>query len=300
MHNKQLPIVGLLALLVLAGCVALPAAPARVLPTPSLAGSPLAQPSSLSYAQSFVPLVIGGSRRVGLSQDLAFRNCANLQRLGATWHYDWSPYPLDCAGSEAVPMLYAPGDGTAKPLANSAYLLIFNECDLKEQCNTDPETAARWWRQYEQTYPDRKLVGPNASHFGMAWLLAWHTAYIRLYGEPPRIWALGVHCYGVPAFCEAWVEANVPLARAWTTSGKLWLTEWAMSACYYGPGLTVAKATQALTDADEFMLWLQGQAVVERHAWFITRLDGQYCKTALLDAASQLTPYGTWFMGFTQ
>lgn len=189
-------------------------------------------------------------------------------------------------------MIWSPGDGISNPPPPSKYLLVFNECD--GQCDTDPEAAARSWHQYEQMFPDRKFVGPNTSHLGMAWLLAWHAAYVRLYGKPPRMWALGIHCYNLPAFCQNWVDVNATLALAWTESGTVWLTEWAMADCYYA-GTQTQRTVEAIADAEEFQLWLRDNPAVGRVAWFIVRLDDARCSPALLDADG-ITPFGTWYL----
>lgn len=269
---KRWLVLGMVTLL-LASCVPAPQ-PFR---SPDLFRSPLPPPAK--RYRYFVPLVLGVPSKVGVSMDLAYRSCVYPAQVGAMWYYDWSPQPLQCAGLEAVPMLWAPGDGVTNPPGPSAYLLLLNECDRPDQCNVDPETAARAWRQWEQQYPDRKLVGPNTSNAGMAWLLAWHSAYRRIYGESPRMWALGIHCYKDAAWCQDWITANIALARQWTTSGKVWLTEWAMP----------------LPEADGFLSWLLANPGVEREAWFLAR--GQVAGwplSELVDKRGALTELGIW------
>jgi hypothetical protein len=268
----------------LVGCVPLPA--------PEVAGSPLAAPATQFAHRYSLPMMVGEPSKVGVSMALAYRSCADPAQVGAVWYYDWSPYPLQCSGLEAVPMIWSPGNGyQAGPLPDSDFLLLFNECDLVDQCDVTPERAAISWRQYEQAYPDRKLVGPNISHLGLQWLLAWRAAYIRFYGEPPRIWALGVHCYASLEFCQAWVEQNIALARKWTESGRVWVSEWAMSQCITG----AASADLALAESDAFLDFLLANPGVEREAWFIARSPGQRCQTELIGPDGTLTEFGLWY-----
>jgi hypothetical protein len=262
-------------LLFLAGCV--PAPEPDLSPMPQPFSSVLAPPRVYHY---YAPLAGGTPGKLGLAQDLQGRNCAVLDQFDALWHYDWSPYPLDCPGVEAVPMLWSPGVVVAKNLPAGQYLLVGNECDLANQCNTSPEVAAVWWRQVEQLYPERKLIGPNASYLGLDWLLAWHAAYSKLYGEPPRMWALGIHCYAVPDACRVWTETNIALAQQWTTSGKVWVTEWAM---------------RGLPDANTFMNWLLAQDDVERAAWFLAQDAGRLNETGLLGPTQKMSKYGFWY-----
>jgi hypothetical protein len=269
-------------LLILAGCVASPA--------PTAFDSPLAVPMP---RRSFVPLAIAGQGKVGVGVDRAYADCKHIAQLGARWYYDWSPQPIQCPGAEAVPMLWAPGDGVTNPPIASRYLLLLNECDRPDQCNTPPEAAAVAWRGWEQQYPDRLLVGPNTSRAGMEWLLAWHAAYIRLYGEQPRMWALGIHCYNPAGWCEDWTTANIALAREWTQSGQVWITEWSTTGCYYSQPRPDS-VDAALLDAARLQAWFEAQPEVARTAWFVTKLPG-ICQTALIGPDDRLTPFGLWY-----
>ena len=273
-------------LLGLAGCV----------PAPQTFQSPLHLPAT---TQHYLPLVQGAGGKIGVGMDLAYRDCAYPARVGATWYYDWSPQPLQCPDLEAIPMLYSPDDGQSNPPTASPYLLVGNECDRPDQCNTSPESAAVWWRQVEQTYPERKLVGPNTSRAGMDWLLAWHAAYVRLYGETPRIWALGIHCYNPSAWCQDWTLANIALARQWTESGQVWVTEWATAGCYYSEARPVT-IEAAVDDAAALQAWFAANPGVARIAWFIARWDGQRCASALIGPDGALTAYGVWHRSLAQ
>jgi hypothetical protein len=275
-------------LLMLAGCVPLqrPEPFARKHP-------PLALPQEYHI---YLPLYVKPPPRVGIGMDWRYQSCDYPAQVGADWYYNWGYVMPSCRGVEGIPMIWSAvwGDEPILP-TGTQHLLLFNECDLRGQCNASPELAARAWYHYERLYPGVKLVGPNTSHLGWQWLLDWHAAYVRLYGKPPRIWALGIHCYMPPAECQAWVDRNAALAREWTESGKVWLTEWAMTGCYYPQMERAAAETQALSDADEFMGWILDNPDVEREAWFVARLrQPRACSTDLIAADGSLTELGEW------
>lgn len=259
--------------LLLAGCVAVPPPQPFRSPLVKPFDSPIPTPTVRRY---YLPTISHTPGKAGISMAVQFADCRYPAAVGASWYYDWSPQPLQCPGLDAVPMLWAPGDGVRNPPTASEYLLLLNECDRADQCNTSPEAAARAWRAWEQQYPDRKLVGPNASETGWQWEQEWYAAYQRLYGEPPRIYALGVHCYNNLIRCQTWVSEHEKLARQWTESGQVWVTEWAMP----------------LPQADVFLPWLLEQPGVAREAWYLARSPVEW--TSLFDAEG-LTDLGLWY-----
>ena len=95
-----------LLLLLLAGCV-----PAQPFASPMTFSSPAPTPAQ----RLFVPSVSTPEHKLGVGVDRAYMACADLGRVGATWFYDWSPQPQPCVGVDAIPMLYAPGDGVSNP-----------------------------------------------------------------------------------------------------------------------------------------------------------------------------------------
>jgi len=281
----RLPVILLLAG-ILAACAPLP--PPRPFVSPLPFDSPLPR-GTTAGTRVYLPLTAGAPSKVGVSMAQQFRDCAHVSAVGAVWQYDWTPQPLQCPGIEGVPMVWCPGDGILNSPLPSEHLLLFNECDRNDQCNCLPEKTARAWREWEGRCPDCKLIGPNISETGMPWLLAWHEAYIRLYGEQPRIWALGVHCYSGLASCQRWVDINVALAQEWTASGQVWVTEWALG-CWGVP----------TPEAEAFMAWLLAHPGVERAAWFLAYSDGttsgtSSCETSLVNATGCLTPLGVGY-----
>jgi len=244
--------------------------------------------------RAYIPIFTVPPPKVGVGMDWQYLNCAHPLMVGATWYYNWDARPPACPGVEAVPMIWSAAFNEPIQVlpVDIPYLLMFNECDGAEQCNTAPKLAAMTWHRYERMYPNTKLVGPNVSQWGLAWLLDWHAAYIRLYGKAPRIWALGVHCYNPADWCRDWINQNIGLAQHWTQSGKVWVTEWAIPACLHpDPGADA----WAIEQSDELMQWMLGNSNVEREAWFVAQYTDRPCNTDLIGADGELTAFGKWY-----
>jgi len=241
----------------------------------------------------YIPLFTVPPPKVGVGMAWNYLDCAHPLRVGATWYYDWDARPPACPGVEAVPMIWSANWDEDIVLPSSPYLLLFNECDGAGQCNTPPELAAVSWHRIETLLPKTNLVGPNVSQWGLQWLLDWHAAYVRLYGKQPRIWALGVHCYNPAEWCKDWIGQNIALAKDWTQSGKVWVTEWAIPACLHpGPDADA----WAIEQSDELMKWMLANPDVEREAWFLAQWpQPRTCNTDLIAPDGTLTVYGEWY-----
>jgi hypothetical protein len=225
-------------------------------------------------------------------------NCSRLALLGLrnAAYYNWSSTLIDCPGYIPAPMIWGANQRPAN-ITNSPYLLLFNECDRSDQCNASPETMAREWRYWEQRFPDRKLIGPNISGDGWTWLQQWRDAYVRLYGRGPRMYALGYHCYGNYTECQKRIAHAVEVARAWTTSGKVWVTEWGVLACPNG-------AAYSLSEAQRLRAYMDAEPAIETYMWFTTEFTGpedppngfgRACNTPLI-RDGRLTEWGAWYI----
>lgn len=201
--------------------------------------------------------------------------CSKAHLVGATWSYYWSPGMPTCEEDiDLVPMFKEP-QVVLPPeasLPRSRYLLVGNENDL---VRTAPHAMAQFWRAIEIAYPERLLVGVNVSHHGVDYQLEWIMEYVRQYGTRPRIHALGVHCYGLLPKCQIVIQAMLDLAQTWSTSGKIWLTEfstpfWSM---YSGGGEDVQ-----LVESRKYLEWVHAQPEIARYAWFMwdMRLDEEW------------------------
>jgi hypothetical protein len=155
---------------------------------------------------------------------------------------------------------------------------------------------AREWRYWEQRFPDRRLIGPNISGDGWPWLHEWRAAYIRLYRQPPRMYALGYHCYGNYTECQKRIAQAISLAQTWTSSGKVWVTEWGVLACPHG-------AAYSLSEGQKLRAWMETNPGVETYMWFTTEFTwsedpptgfGRACNTPLI-RDGKLTEWGVWY-----
>lgn len=221
-------------------------------------------------------------------------DCATVADLGA-WYYDWSATPTLCAGVEAVPMIWG-ADLPASVGGNSAWLMGSNEPDRADQAHLTPEQAARLWRQIETRWPERRLVSPAPSAPGLDWLQRFRLAYVTLYGAPPRLDALAVHCYLPTEDCRAVVRQAEAWAAAWSV-GEIWLTEWSALPCHY------ASQAAAVADADALRDWLRMQPRVTRTAWFAAAYAGRDVPNGFgpdcdpsLTRDGALTAFGAWWV----
>ncbi|NIV31386.1 MAG: hypothetical protein GWN58_18395, partial [Anaerolineae bacterium] len=192
--------------------------------------------------------------------------CNTLQ-AGATWMYNWHSELPSCPGVESVAMVYNEyalnglQTGYYRMQANSVYIMGFNEPDSVHQADLTPEEAAPLWRELEEMYPGKKLVSP-AVVFDLPWLERFREEYMDLYGAPPRLDALAVHCYrNDVASCQGAVEEIAGYAQAWGID-EVWLTEWE----FWGEG-----SVERLL---EFVAWLEAHPLVTRYAWFPGTLTG--------------------------
>lgn len=241
-----------------------------------------------------IPLVVLSSNQKGSTSD----DCVSNDTFGVRFFHNWKAVVPPCPTSAGVPMVW--GMDVPAEVSASDYLLLFNECERADQCNASPRRAAEMWRYWEIRYPDRKFIGPNVSQDGLDWLKTWRATYIELYGTAPRIYAMGVHCYMPADQCIRWVNTNLDLAQSWTTSGKVWITEWASLPCWWRTGDPVGSA---LADANKFYAFATHMKRIETVMWFTTRIEddnawwafGPACNTALIDADEKLTRFGEWY-----
>jgi hypothetical protein len=140
------------------------------------------------------------------------------------------------------------------------YWLVFNECELMDQCEMLPEEQAEFYHddilpQIAQGDPDARLIigGTTAHECGLAWLSRFVRAYQTMYGEdPPRAgwhfhiypdvaprpneWQLGQACpdswhgegYGVGDI-EHYIAGANRVRHWWSLYGspddEIWVTE---------------------------------------------------------------------------
>lgn len=216
---------------------------------------------ALSGQRGPVPPVRSTSQKRGVG--LTHGECAD--EFGS-WSYDWSANPPACA-AETVPMAWCGVPGSVG--GTSQWLMGMNEPDRPDQCNTDPATAAGWWKEIEERYPDRKLLAPAPSQLRPEWLVEFRDAFVAANGRPPRLDALALHCYlWTAAECETLVEQYEAWAREWDVPG-VWVTEFAFST---GGGMRSEDA--AWQETSKFIQWMDLDPMVTRYAFFAARIWG--------------------------
>lgn len=241
----------------------------------------------------WLPLVKRAATKQGVA--LTHGHCGDVQWVGASWFYTWSPRPPECPGVESVPMIWGENDIGKTLRGTSSWLLGFNEPDGAGQANLTPFRAAELWRDVERLYPDKFLVSPAPSHLHPEWLPQFVAAYLDLYDEMPQLDALAVHCYlNDVDQCVALVGAAIALADDWNVTGGVWVTEFAF--------LEMGWATleESLDKARTFIAWMDNEPRVGRYAWFAARLrddeKSQGLSSALVEFdGSALTVYGEMY-----
>lgn len=96
---------------------------------------------------------------------------------GASWYYDWGPYPKDSGAAEFVPMIWGNRDDYPRAYQyvrdNPAPAVLgVNEPDRRDQANMPVERAVELWAKTVWAARDRPLGSPSvASDYG--WLDRW-------------------------------------------------------------------------------------------------------------------------------
>jgi len=145
------------------------------------------------------------------------------------WFYNWTARrPSQNYGMEFVPMIQCkqfkhktwPNDDVEDLAVNYGYdyaghVLVLNEPDWT-QCPLSPEEAAAFIDDMAALFPNARLVGPNVTQNGTAWLAQFADAYD---GRP--LAAIGLHSYSFDGF-NAQPQARLDDAIA-ILDGEGWL-----------------------------------------------------------------------------
>ena len=192
--------------------------------------------------------------------------CGDASMVGATWHYNWGPTPPQCEDVEAVPMIGCMRHierlrQGAEIASASQYVLGFNEPDLGDN-HLPPEQVAVLWHELEGYFPTKRLISPVPSHYHPEWLAKFYDAYRVIYGYPPRLDGLAIHCYLDAARCQTIIEQIVSYADAWDVP-EVWVTEFAPMV-----------GTDRIAEARTLIAWMEAQPKVTRYAWFPSGAHG--------------------------
>jgi hypothetical protein len=266
----------------------------------------------------FFPMVLKPSSRGGVGTGEHTGSCAALRALRTSWVMNWGSKPAwvegDCPEIEFVPMAWG-GYGTgweARAIERDwlathpdSYVLVLNEPNDPYQANLTCEEAGQSVEQYANDiwadYPSARLIVGGiltGDYDGRSVARGIEYATCMVANISPTIYARidGWHWHWYPFFStDAETSRNgITQLATWThAQGKqFWLSE---------VGLIGWAA--AWPDAEpwmrEMVRWLDGDAPVERWAWFIMQRDPVWpCPQTLeLWDANGMTAYGQIYSG---
>lgn len=204
-----------------------------------------------------------GTGKRGLAYNAAGLTTCFNGASEVSWAYNWASSSSGLSSAfEYVPMLWGTQSdhtntwqsaATAAIASGSKHLLSFNEPDLASQSNLSPAAAAAGHRTYLQPFAGRaKLSAPAITNAGLAWLEQFLVDCASC-----TIDFVPVHWYD-SATNVAYFKWYITSAIAAAKGRPIWITE-------FGASGTQAQQVAFL---QEVMPWLDGQAAVERYAYF--------------------------------
>jgi len=236
--------------------------------------------------------------------------CSDLSLLSnISWYYAWSMQPIstitNCASVlgpnryiEFVPMVWGSGSVTnvvANLPAGTTHLMAFNEPNFSSQSNLQPAEAATLWLSVESQLSDAGLLGtiklgaPSAAPGGdlmgpQQWLTEFFGNCSTCHFDFQNF-----HIYdcNAPYYDSGSVGYWVGQAAAF--GRPIWLTEFD---CPNPPN-----ASLELKWMQSVLPYLDGNANIERYAWFTARATNVGTIPSLLTSASpyQLTSVGAYY-----
>ncbi|CAF0857622.1 unnamed protein product [Rotaria sordida] len=186
-----------------------------------------------------------------------------------SWMYNWSPFKINVAGIEFVPMLWSTNKGhDGSQFYNQAkgakIVLGFNEPERGDQANMNPVEAASAWKQYiEPLRAQGARLGSPAiasTDQGLNWLKQFLNELDKVGG---KIDFLALHWYGrgVDNFINWITKVRGELGNKYS----VWVTEFACTS--WNPSQPVSQQ-----EVNDFMRQsvakLDSLNWVERYAWF--------------------------------
>ena len=247
-------------------------------------------PESDTYTYTlYLPGVFATSTQRGVAKTV-YGDCTDLSSVGATWYYSWGLSPPICPGIEALPMISCDVaaewviNGTRLLGHSSEWVMLFNEPDLIRPISS--RRGAELTHALLPFLEGRKVLSPAPSEGGLTWLPAYRQWYIDLYGRPPPMDALAVHCYNnTSAQCIALAEQVIGWAVEWGVP-EVWVTEFAFF------------DSSAMGEAQSFIRWMTQEPMITRYAWYTNRLlpDKWGATSTLLEFdTGALTPRGPMY-----
>jgi hypothetical protein len=215
-------------------------------------------------------------------------------KLGTSWHRSWglyvwwnyNRYGVPCVwGEYLVDQAIQIGIG-----GNSPYVLGFNEPDREDQANLTPLEAAPLWHTLTEAHTERLFASPAIVESD-TWLTDFRTEYIGMYGEPPRMDVIDIHCYADDPVSDL-ARVDYALARAsdWAIN-EVWVSEF-----QYGHRQEQGAADRLV----EFFDGLESRLPVTKIFWFSVHIPSplppwypsDWLAPNLIDTDGELTELG--------
>lgn len=237
----------------------------------------------------------------------------DLERLRSSWYQNSSPFPITWWQTRdrtpdarhiakigyAWQMAYlrATPDTVIMFARGGGYLAGFNEPDLAWQSNLTPAQAAVLWREIETAMPPEiKLISPQPSIHNPSWLWQFVETYQGIYGERPRMDAIGYNVYFRTAGeVQAYLTARHNEALAHGYDVPIWIMELGGECWQQDSG-----SAQLMS---ELIPWLEATDWIGRYSWFANRIE-HFCDTAcwgnctLIDDNGDLSLLGQMWRGW--
>jgi hypothetical protein len=198
---------------------------------------------------------------------------------------------LPCIWGEiAASVVIAGGPGT---VSDASIVLGFNEPDMPDQSHLTPAQAVPLWHGVRQVLQWRTLASPAPCQ-DVGWLPEFLDEYEAEYPDDPIPFdVLDFHLYWDDVgLCQYAAQQYIDMAAFYGVS-RVIVSEFAFGHLH-GPA-------QGISDAAEFIAWVNAQDAIERYYWFATRLVGDepwlpdgWQPTGLMEpaACTTLTRYG--------
>ena len=219
-----------------------------------------------SESRTFVPYIVAShpvtlGHGVGVHRE--YWDCDGLQRLGVESVMNWQ-YPPVCPGVQAVGMQWGMEETLPAP-DHIDVIFGFNEADVPGQADMlERAGAIKWHDDVEVVHSTKLLASPATTPEGIGWLLRWRDEYIGLYGRPPRVDYVALHCYGTcgddgdARDCCQYVRDQFYLIELFGARGII-VAEFGYPTCWEGEARTIEEMGELV----EFF-----SSAPEIHGWF--------------------------------
>lgn len=241
--------------------------PSTTFATATKSGVGASGTASASASASAAPPSSGSG---GGKRGISFNDASLVSAFGnsVSWAYNWAATESgNLGGVEYVPMMWGKDnvDSFASTVGSATHVLSFNEPDLGEQANIDPQTAATLHKQGMQDLVGKVQIGSPAvtngnsdsPPMGVKWLTQFFTAC----GKDCPVDFVNMHWYAGAENFDYFKQCVDDVVTVAQNNGisKVWVTEFAPS----------GSADAQASFMKQAVAYLDGNAAVERYAAFM-------------------------------